>query len=194
MADDVEESEVRAGESQEPQRLFIALVLPEEIVHLLAEFRDCAADSRIWRRLPDTSLHLTLVFLGNRTLAERKSIQNVIETTITSPFDLALGTALLLPPRRPRVLGASILDENTALADFQQRLVDRLVDAELYEREQREFRPHVTVARLRTGQRAPREVEHFPAKRAFIANRVVLYRSLTQQTGSTYEVLAEVKL
>ena len=55
----------------------------------------------------------------------------------------------------------------------------------------RAFRPHVTVARVRRGERiAPRTVPAPPRLR-FAAEALVLYRS---QPGSRYEPVARVAL
>ena len=110
-----------------------------------------------------------------------------------SGADLALGAALLLPPRRARVLCAEVEDRSGALAELQARVSAGLAAAGLHEPERRPFRPHATVARLRAGARAPRPVRlGDPAPVAFAGEAVTLYRSHLSRAGASYEPLERI--
>ena len=69
-------------------------------------------------------------------------------------LNYAVGAALGLPPRRPRVLAVVLRDSNRALGPIQAALSGRLASLGAYRPERRPFLPHVTVARVRPG--APR--------------------------------------
>jgi 2'-5' RNA ligase len=106
------------------------------------------------------------------------------------PPSLALGDALLLPPRRARVLTVAVVDASGALGELQASVAAGLAAAGVFEPEARPFRPHVTVARLRPGGvRAPRAIEVAPEPVAFTGGPVVLYRSHVRRGGAMYEPL-----
>ena len=85
------------------ERLFVALDLPPDARAALAAFRD-RADARAWRPVPDEALHVTLVFLGHFPEGSSERVGEVVRRCAGPAADLALGPALLLPPRRARVL------------------------------------------------------------------------------------------
>ena len=102
---------------------------------------------------------------------------------------LELGDGLLLPPRRARVLTVALADAGGALAALQAAVSAGLASAGLYEPEARPFRAHVTVARLRSGARAPRTLAAEPDALAFSGGAVTLYRSRLGRGGAVYEPL-----
>ena len=176
-------------------RLFVALELPPAAREALAAFRDAAADPAVWRPVRDEALHLTLAFLGARPSEDVVAVSAVLERCAGEAPLLELGRALLLPPRRARVLCAEVADRSGALGALQARVAAALVEAGVYEAERRPFRSHATVARLRSGARSPREPPAAgPPPLAFRGETLTLYRSRPQRGGSVYEALARVPL
>ena len=174
------------------ERLFVALDPPAGVRAALAAFRD-RADPSVWRPVADEALHDTLVFLGLRPEGESARIADVVRACAGPAADLAIGPALLLPPRRARVLCAEVVDGSGALAALQARLVAALAEAGLHEPERRRFRPHATVARLRAGARSPRKAGiEDPEPVAFAGEAVTLYRSRLSRAGARYEPLERV--
>jgi 2'-5' RNA ligase len=174
------------------ERLFVALDLPAGAREALAAFRD-RADPAVWRPVPDEALHVTLAFLGHRPPGTAAEVAALLPGG-PAPR-LALGPALVLPPRRPRVLGAAVEDPEGALAGLWERVVAALEGAGLFERERRPFLPHATVGRLRTGARAPREPPGTgPEPMSFAGSAVTLYRSHLGRGGASYEAQARVTL
>jgi 2'-5' RNA ligase len=171
-------------------RLFVALDLPEPARAALARFRDGAADPAVWRRLPEASFHVTLAFLGHRPEDDVERVAAVLRglEAWRAP-ELALGDGLLLPPRRARVLTVALADVEGALGALQADVSAGLAAAGLYEPEARPFRPHVTVARLRSGARPPRTLDSAPEPLSFTAGAVTLYRSRLGRGGAVYEPL-----
>ena len=173
-------------------RLFVALDLPADARAALASFRD-AADPAVWRPVADEALHVTLVFLGHRPEGESARVAEVVRACSGPAADLALGPALLLPPRRARVLCAQVVDGAGALAALHGRLVAALAEAGLHEPERRRFRPHATVARLRSGARPPRSTPaEDPEPVVFAGEALTLYRSHLSPSGARYEPLERV--
>ena len=173
------------------ERLFVALDLPPDARAALAAFRDRAA-ARVWRPVPDEALHLTLVFLGHFPEGTSERVAEIVRGCAGPAADLALGPALLLPPRRARVLCAEVEDGAGALGALQGRLAGALADAGLHDPERRPYRPHATVARLRSGERAPRSAPEGPPPVRFAGEAVTLYRSHLGRGGARYEPLERV--
>lgn len=132
------------------------------------------------------SIHLTLVFLGEQPATEIDRIAEAMELAPTEPIPLALGEPLLLPPRNPRTFTLSVADPTGRL-----QLLKRDLAAALDNPEKRQFRPHLTLARL--GKDAQLKPQLDPPPRAeFTIDRMTLYRSYLEPTGARYEPLAEV--
>jgi 2'-5' RNA ligase len=175
-------------------RLFVALDLPEPARAALAAFRAAAADPAIWRPLPDESLHLTLAFLGHRPEADVPAVVDVLRNQSHVAPRLALGAALALPPRRPRVLTAEVEDPDGTLGALQAAVSRDLAAAALYEPETRPYRPHATVARLRPDARARRSELPPPEPLEFLGEALTLYQSRLRRGGALYEALARFEL
>jgi 2'-5' RNA ligase len=172
-------------------RLFVALELPPEAVAALAAFRDAEAADE-WRPVRDDALHLTLAFLGTRPEDDVGLVRPELEAAAGPAPALRLGPALLLPPRRARVLCASVEDLDGGLAALHGRVTAGLARAGVYEPDTRPFRPHATVARLRSRARSPRAARTpGPEPVAFAGEAVTLFRS---RPGSHYDALARVPL
>ena len=120
---------------------------------------------------------MTLAFLGHRPEEDVEAAAAVIAGLPPAAPPLRIAGALLLPPRRARVLCAALADDEGVLAALQAAASAGLETAGLYIPERRPFRPHVTVARLRAGARAPRQVTAVPDPMAFCGEAVTLYHS-----------------
>jgi RNA 2',3'-cyclic 3'-phosphodiesterase len=181
----------------EKLRLFVALDLPAAARGALGAFRDAevAAAPEVWRPVRDEALHLTLAFLGHRPSDDVEVITPLLEACAGPAPPLALGPALLLPPRRARVLCAEVDDGAGELASLQGRVSAGLADAGVYEPEKRPFRAHATVARLRSGARSPRAAAtDGPERLPFAGEALTLYRSSLRRGGAQYEPLVRVPL
>ena len=176
-----------------PLRLFVALELPEEAARELAALR-ARADPEVWRPVPDAALHLTLAFLGPRPEEAVAACAAAVATAAGPAPALALGGAVLLPPRRARVLAVDVVDEDGELAALQRRVGDGLAGEGLYVPEARPFRPHVTVARLRPRARPPREPPEGPEPVRFRGTAATLFVSRLRPSGARYEALARTPL
>lgn len=166
-------------------RLFVALDLPAGARSALAAFRS-EADPRLWRPVPDEALHVTLAFLGPRPAEDVPRVGDVLRRAAADAPRLALGRALLLPPRRPRVLAAGVEDLDGTLAALQAAVSRGLEAAGLYEPEARPFLAHATVARARSGVEVPRRPPAAPEPVAFEGVAVTLYESRPHGGGARY--------
>jgi RNA 2',3'-cyclic 3'-phosphodiesterase len=176
-------------------RLFAALELPEAVRADLAAFgrRAAAADFAL-RAVGEGSLHLTLAFLGHRGLDEVDPARAAVREVRASAPRLALGDPQWLAPRRPHVLTVALQDDG-ALAALHAQVVERLEDAlPTWRPDERPFRPHVTVARVRRGARPRRSGLPDAPHGDFSAGSVVLFRSHLGGGPARYEALERVAL
>ena len=145
------------AESEEgSRRLFVAVSLPEDVrVALHAAVREAVAPllaprAVTWVREPN--LHLTVRFLGDRPVALVDPLVRVLGAAMaTVPrHELRIGGLGAFPgDRRARVLWIGV-EANVALALLYQKVDDACAQLGI-EREARDFHPHVTVGRVRTG-------------------------------------------
>jgi len=170
-------------------RLFCALRLPEPTLDRLVEWQSqlrLPAGSRLVAR---DNLHITLAFLGHRPVSE-------LEAILAALRDSAAEAAVpVLEPSRYREtqrVGMVVLGEREpraqALAGALQTRLERLG---VYEREQRDWTPHVTVVRFR---RRPGLRLDPPDLGPVSPSEVALYHSTLRRDGAQYEVLESVSL
>jgi RNA 2',3'-cyclic 3'-phosphodiesterase len=184
------------------QRVFVAVDLPEEIRSGLAAWGEAELVDPALRPVRPESLHVTLVFLGNREAAEVEALGAAVREVCAPPLLMKLEDPITLPRRRRAALFA-LPAPSPATSDLHRELRDQLVAAGLHQADGRDFWPHVTVARVRHEGRRPRlpaGVARRPGdlperlKEPFYAVRLTLYRSELQPGGSHYVPLAQVEL
>jgi RNA 2',3'-cyclic 3'-phosphodiesterase len=191
-------------------RLFAALDLPEQACEELADWGvSVAAAARAagrargsLRLLPADVMHLTLCFLGSRPVSEIDALAATIPGCAGHACELALGAPVWLPARRPRSLAVEVHDHDGELGRLHDDLESALARACGWEPERRRFRAHVTVARVRGGDRRRRrgeQAEPWPElpptpQASFFGESLTLYRSHLGPGGATYEGLARCSL
>jgi RNA 2',3'-cyclic 3'-phosphodiesterase len=174
-------------------RLFIALALGDEDRRtLVAWAREAVGGDRGMRVVAAEQVHVTLAFLGHRPLDEVAPLAELVESFggELAPA-LSTGAALWLSPRRPHVLTVAVNDETDALQRLHASVWDGLEELG-YEREERRFRPHLTVARVRHGWSAPTALALPPTPQLDLDVRgVTLMRSFLGGGPARYEALVE---
>jgi 2'-5' RNA ligase len=102
-------------------------------------------------------IHLTLKFLGSVPTSTVPAVVDRLSTELRGvpPFELALGGLGVFPnARRPKVLWLSVLGEIDALRGAQERVEVATVPLG-FPRENRPFRPHLTLGRVRDTATTP---------------------------------------
>jgi 2'-5' RNA ligase len=184
------------------QRLFVALDLPDRIREGLTAWGEVELIDPALRPTRPESLHVTLIFLGHREAGEAKAITEVVREAVAPSVLMKLEDPVTLPRGR-RASVFALPAPSPATTDLHHGLMVRLVEEGLQEPEERDFWPHVTVARVRPegrGSRRPAAVTRRPGdlpdplKEPFYAVRMTLYRSELQPGGARYVPLAQVEL
>jgi 2'-5' RNA ligase len=181
-------------------RLFIAVPIThparEEILSLLGRLREGGWPVR-W--VHDEGLHMTLKFFGEVASERLDVIQEALRFAAAGAGALSLRLSDLgaFPSRaRPRVLWVGV-DAPASLELLQDRL-ERGFEAIGFPPEGAPFQPHVTLGRVKEGQRLPPGglddhadgFEQVP----FVAEELVLYESLLTTGGPRYESRLTLKL
>lgn len=174
-------------------RLFVAARLPQRLLDALAERLEPIRDEFPGARwIPIANQHVTLKFVGWFPNDERAAAERVIEEACTgiAGAEIAVGGFGAFPSsRRIRVLWAGIVDETKLLARLARRL-DEGFGALGVPPENRDFSPHLTLARFKTPI-ARREA--MPALALddpyFSVGTVELFSSRLSPGGARYEIL-----
>lgn len=107
---------------------------------------------------------------------------------------LAIAEPAWLPPRRPGVLAVDLADREGACSRLRSAVSASLVDLGVFAPEERAFRPHVTVARVRKGARVDKQLPEIADPMSFAASALTLYRSLLSPSGARYEPISRIPL
>lgn len=159
----------------------------------MAWAREAVAADRALRIVAAESVHLTLAFLGGRPADEIGPLSAIVEELEGWPAPpLSTGAALWLSPRRPHVLTVAVSDDTGALGGLHGAVWDAL-EALGYEREERRFTPHLTVARVRHGW-TPSTVALPPTPSLVLdARGIALMRSFLGDGPPRYEALTRAE-
>jgi 2'-5' RNA ligase len=174
--------------ADERLRLFLGLRLPADVLDAIASWQ--AAQLRDVRVVPREHLHITLAFLGHRPAEE---LDGIVDALRAAARDADPGARLsAVRYRETRSVAMVVLDDldggATALADDVQRRLEALG---VYDREDRPWLPHVTVARFRERPRLRLEP---PPMGTFVPSDAAAYLSRLHPGGARYEVLESVAL
>ncbi|HXC23517.1 MAG TPA: RNA 2',3'-cyclic phosphodiesterase [Solirubrobacteraceae bacterium] len=187
-------------------RLFVAVDPPPQVCEQLAAWahaalRDMRRRSGAPPRILDAELlHVTLCFLGNHPTEELDALAAQLAECGGPLGELSLGAPLWLPPRRPRALAVELHDEHGLLGRLRESVLAAL--REFSERQpaaegrsaapskHRHFRPHVTVARMRSGTTPGEHALPPTPALSFAPSQLILYRSWLSPEGASYEAVA----
>jgi 2'-5' RNA ligase len=139
-------------------RLFVALDIPESIRSRITTFmdglRNFAPDAR-W--VSPESLHVTLKFIGEFPEHRLEELKKALASVGGHSFDVSFRSAGFFTPRSPRVFWTGIE------AGYELKALASSVEAALVPlgiaKEERDFTPHLTLARMGSGrpQGSPRD-------------------------------------
>ena len=184
-------------------RMFCAFELPESLRVRINEHAERVREAvpeavASWSR-PD-NIHLTMKFFGNVDQAKVAVISEALARVAEefSPIGITVsGTGVFPRPSRPQVLWIGINERTGALAKLQKRVEDECA-REGFPKEDRAFRPHLTIARIRNPHNANLLAEaHVRLEFASVEvnfSELVLFRSELSPKGSKYTPISRSRL
>ena len=179
-------------------RVFIALDIPLSGKHLLTDIMGSLQQeiSTGIRWVDPAGIHLTLKFLGDikQGLVPDVMAAMVQACETATPFSLNLAGLGVFPnPRQPRVLWAGIDGDMKPLRSLQER-VDAAVHGLGFSLERRDFKPHLTLGRVRNSVAQKRSSQigsaiaytTFKASDSWRVEEMHLVQSNLNPQGTTY--------
>lgn len=182
-------------------RTFIAIPLPRDAETMLREMQEklkaAAAEVR-WTVV--TSIHLTLRFLGEIDPEAVPRLTYLLRRATASerPFSMRLqGLGAFPNPRNPRVVWCGIEGEVQNLQSLQAKVEDAC-EAAGFPREERPFRPHLTLGRVKGKRNLHRLSEYIrigvELESYLAADSFNIYQSTLRPQGPEYRVLETIEL
>lgn len=189
-------------------RSFVALEMPPEVKEhaagLIRELKPSGADVK-W--VEPHNLHLTLKFLGEVDPGTVTDIITGLDGACAGRPALSLavtGCGAFPQARAPRVVWLGLGGEVAPLADLA-RAVEAALEPLGFAPEERAFKPHLTLGRVRQPRRGAGAPSTAPLSRtlaglagaagpSFRAGRVILMKSTLTTSGPLYEPLHHVTL
>lgn len=132
-------------------RLFVAVLIPPELMHRLAQ-----EQARLKRHLPDRAMrwvapenfHITLLFLGEQPEERLNPIREAVQQASAGvePFTIQVQGLGVFPDwNRPQVLWSGVAQGTATLTQLAQRLQRNLLETP----ERKPFHAHITLARIK---------------------------------------------
>ena len=184
-------------------RVFCAIELPsgvrEQLEDHVAQLRRQVPDvTASWSRVEN--IHLTLKFLGNVAMDQIATISAAASRAVKafSAFEIEVGGTGVFPkPSRAQVLWIGVHDPSGQLSALQQRLENEC-EATGFPKEDRAYRPHLTIARIRKPEGARRLAETHLGMQfkpmAVMLKELIVFRSELSSKGSKYTTLSRHEL
>jgi RNA 2',3'-cyclic 3'-phosphodiesterase len=178
-------------------RTFIAIDLPPEVQGALGKLEAELQEARApitW--VKPERIHLTLKFLGDIAPERLSEIQNSLLQVARQASPLRLepaGCGAFPTLKQMRVIWVGLKAEGTGLNRLQQAVEDAMVQVG-FKKEERAFKPHLTLGRVK-GRQHVRLLQELLVERqsfkaeAFDVTELVLYKSELRPEGARYTPL-----
>lgn len=185
------------------KRIFIGIEISDEAkdktLGFISDLRNEFPDLRVgWEK--KEKLHLTLKFLGEIEENKLSELAAAVEETAgkIKSFSLQLEDAGVFPDVKvAKVLWIDLKDEQGNLIELNKTL-EKECERRGFKRENRNFKPHLTIARLREPKNSKELVEKYLHKKFEPVNlevsEIVIFQSALQSTGSVYNKIYTAQL
>jgi len=169
-------------------RLFVALPVPEEISDALTALQSGVPYAH-W--VPPENFHVTLCFAGEVQGGVMRDLEEELADATGPKFSVSVaGVEQFSSGKQPKALVA-LVHRSERLERLHQKVstIARHCGIEV---ERRKFRPHVTLARFRSGAETGHHIAQFMASHStfkagpWIAEHFSLYSSRQGRSGSVY--------
>lgn len=174
-------------------RLFVALPIERGICKELS--KDFLSLDLPWDKIKKASedqFHLTLKFLGPTPITKIPTILEVLESVkIDIDFlELSIDKVAIFNPHNPRVLAIS-LKNNTELQKLYDQIDQALFEANIANKEIRQFRPHLTMGRIKKSVQVEElsDFLNWQPHKNFSIHHFELLESVLEKRGPQYTTL-----
>ena len=184
------------------KRIFTAIDISEEVRARVSESVETLGrefpNIRVGWEKPE-KLHLTLKFLGDINEIQLRNLTYAVAQTAKqiANFNLQIvGTGVFPSMRNARILWLGLKDEKGNLTHLNE-IFENECENLGFTREKRNFKPHLTIARLREPQKSrelsEKHLSNNFQSEGFNINQIVIYESVLKPTGSVYTVVSSHK-
>ena len=190
------------------KRIFTAIDISEQarqkVSRYIETLRKEFSNLRVgWEKAE--KLHLTLKFLGDCDEKQLKDLENAVLMSVNAfskseniaNLKIQISDTGVFPSKRnAKILWFGLHDESESLAK-----INRILETECekigFEKEKRNFKSHLTIARLREPHKSRNLVEKHLENEfepvEFTVSEIVIYESKLQPTGSVYKKVSSFK-
>jgi 2'-5' RNA ligase len=176
-------------------RLFLALPLSsglkKKIAFLEKKIEEKTKIKFPWIKIEN--LHLTIVFLGYLNYENYLKVEEILKNiNWNKRLELKIKKIDYGPPQNKRMIWL-YLEKNQDLENLKNLIEEKLNQEKIpYQREEREFLPHINLARLKNTKDLPEIKEELNWQVVF--NELVLFQSILKPSGAQYEKLSKLVL
>lgn len=181
-------------------RTFISIDLPENIKRNISDLQNRlkVLGGRVGWVRPE-AIHLTLKFLGD---IDEKKIPEIEAATRKAgkefnPFHIQiLGLGVFPNFKKPRIIWLGVNEGGDNLIRLQSKIEDE-IEKIGYPREERNFKPHLTIGRVKETHGLKQLIDTIDAEReidldGFDATEVLIMKSELRPDGAIYTRLCEI--
>ncbi len=184
-------------------RVFIAINLPKKTIGKLADKQkeislDFDSDPVKW--VSSDNLHITLAFLGQIKKTELKSVEREVEKINFNSFRVNTDEIKYIPNRREAKMIWAIVEDNKKLQELKKRVEDALKGSDTnYSPDLKEFKPHITLGRIRTFEFKKISLEEIPLledqfiEDNFEIESFEIMESRLKKGGPEYKIIKSIK-
>jgi 2'-5' RNA ligase len=169
-------------------RLFTGIEIPAEQREEIARLKVPLPGGSRWAEPDD--LHLTLRFVGDIEKPQAREFADSLETIDVDAFELRLAGLGVFGGNEPRSIWSGV--ETSAPLEALARANDRAARAAGLPPDGRQFKPHVTLARVKyaSADEVARVLQRIGAFRSqpFIVSRFVLFSAKPKTGGGPYAI------
>ncbi|MCL4373788.1 MAG: RNA 2',3'-cyclic phosphodiesterase [Candidatus Marsarchaeota archaeon] len=168
-------------------RAFIAIDVPKQIRQDIASL---LSGLNGFRPVDEANMHITLFFLGDITSEQVECVKAVMDRASFAPFDISINGVGAFTASMPRVLFVGISQGSDKIKGVFHGMQGGI--AECCDIEERDFVPHITIARARDVHSSARAAKEFIEKYSsrdfgqFLCNAIALKKSVLTSSGPEY--------
>ena len=191
------------GNSMSKIRTFFAVNVSSRVQQNASRLIDRMAETKAdYKWVAEENIHITLNFVGDVLETEVADLCRDVQRSLqgVSPFMISLGGLGAFPdPDHPRVVWLGVKDGVEELTEIHGRL-EGVLKQWGFPKDRFDFRPHITLGRLRRGGRWNQSLADFIERHVdhdggmCEVNEVVVNSSYLEKSGPTYTAMSRVAL